>query len=112
MENDRSVVYEIPCKGCNKSCVGETGTGVNVRVKEHRSDVKYHRVSNAIVLHIEKCNNLPDWNGVRLLEKNIIKQTRKMLEAAHIITRNTFNSKNSFITWSSLTAKLAVRETF
>ena len=70
-----------------------------------------HIVTNAIVFHIEKCNNLPDWNGVRLLEKNIIKQTRKMLEAAHIITRNTFNSRNGFITWSSLAAKLAVRET-
>ena len=104
----KSVMYEIPCKGCGETYVGETGRGVAVRLKEHRSDVKFHRVSNAIVLHIEKCHHLPDWDSTRLLEKNIKKQTRKILEAAHIITRNTFNSRSGFITWSSAAAKLAV----
>ena len=105
---ERSVVYEIPCKGCYQTYVGETGRGVDVRLKEHRSDVKFHRTSNAIVLHIEKCHHLPDWDGTKLLEKNVKKRTRKILEAAHIITRNTFNSRNGFITWSSRAAKLAV----
>ena len=109
--NDRkSVVYEIPCKGCDESYVGETGRGVDVRLKEHRNDVKFHRTSNAIVLHIEKCGHLPDWDGTRLLAENIRKPTRKMLEAAHIITRNTFNSRSGFITWSSMAAKLVVGE--
>ena len=31
-----------------------------------------------------------------------------MLEAAHIITRDTFNSRSGFITWSSAAARLAV----
>ena len=77
-------------------------------LKEHRSDVKFHCVSNAIVLHIEKCNNFPDWGRTSLLEKNVKEQTRKMLEAAHIITRDTFNSRSGFITWSSAAARLAV----
>ena len=45
--------------------------GVDVGLKEHRSDVKFHRVSNAIVLHIEKCNHFPDWDRTSLLEKNV-----------------------------------------
>ena len=106
--NEKSVVYEIPCKGCERSYVGETGRGIDVRLKEHRNDVKYHRMSNAIVLHIEKCNHLPDWSETRILERNIQKQTRKTLEAAHIITRNTFNSRSGFISLSSWAAKLAV----
>ena len=106
---EKSVIYEIPCKGCDKSYVGETGRGAAVRLKEHRSDVKFHRTSNAIVVHIEKCNHLPDWEGTKILEKNIKKRTRKMLEAAHIITRNTFNTRGGFITWASLAAKLVVR---
>ena len=101
-------MYEISCKGCYQSYVGETGRGVDVRLKEHRSDVKLHRIPNAIVFHIEKCHHLPDWDGTELLGKNVKKQTRKILEAAHIITRNTFNSRNGFITWSSCAAKLAV----
>ena len=105
---ENSVVYEIPCKGCYKTYVGETGRGLDIRLKEHRSDVKFHRVSNAIVLHIEKCNHLPDWDRTRILEKNVKKQTRKTLEAAHIISRNTFNSRSGFITWSAAAAKLAV----
>ena len=77
-------------------------------MKEHRSDVKFHRTSNAIVLHIEKYNHLPDWDGTKILENNIKKGTRKVLEAAHIITRDTFNSRSGFITWSSMAAKSVV----
>ena len=69
--SDMSVVYEIPCNGCEKSYVGETGRGVKVRLKEHKSDVRFHRTSNAIVMHIDQCNHLPDWEGTRILEKNI-----------------------------------------
>lgn len=108
INEEKSVVYEIPCKGCDQSYVGETGRGVDVRLKEHRNDVKFHRVSNAIVLHIDKCDHLPDWERTRLLEKNIKKSTRKMLEAAHILTRDTFNSRCGFITWSTIAAKLVV----
>ena len=106
--NEKSVVYEIPCKVCDQSYVGETGRGVQVRLKEHRSDVKFHRTSNALVLHIEKYGHLPDWDNTRILEKNMKKSTRKMLEAAHIITRKTCNSRCGFITWSSMAAKLGV----
>ncbi|XP_072041288.1 uncharacterized protein [Amphiura filiformis] len=31
-------VYEIPCKGCDKSYVGETGRQFGVRLKEHQQD--------------------------------------------------------------------------
>ena len=105
---EKSVVYEIPCKGCDQSYVGETGRGVQVRLKEHKSDVKFHRTSNALVLHIENCGSLPDWDNTMILEKNMTKSTRKMLEAAHILTRKTCNSKCGFITWSGMAAKLGV----
>ena len=108
MNERKSVMCAIPCKGCDKSYVGETGRGVDVRLKEHRSDVKFHRTSNAIVMHIEKCDHLPDRDRTRILAENVRKPTRKMLEAAHIITRNTLNSRSGFITWSSIAAKLAV----
>ena len=106
--NTNSVVYEIPCKGCSKSYVGETGRGVSVRLKEHKSDVKFHRTSNAIVLHIENCNHLPDWDRTRVLEKNVRRQKRKILEAAHILSRETFNVRSGFIALASGAVRLAV----
>ncbi|XP_072035701.1 uncharacterized protein [Amphiura filiformis] len=32
------VVYDIPCKGCDKSYVGETGRQFGTRLKEHKKD--------------------------------------------------------------------------
>ena len=58
-------------KDVTKLMWGETWRGVDVRLKEHKNYVKFHRVSNAIVLHIEKCDHLPDWDRTRLLEQNI-----------------------------------------
>ena len=107
-DSEKSVIYEVPCTGCYKTYVGETGRGVKTRVREHKSDVKFHRTSNAIVVHIDECQHLPKWEETRLLEKNMTKRKRKILEAAHIITRNTYNSRGGFITWASTAAKLAV----
>ena len=88
--------------------MGEPGRWVKVRLKEHKSDIRFHRTSNAIVMHIDQCNHLPDWEGTRILEKNIKKQTRKLLEAAHILSRETLNSRNGFITLASSAVRLAV----
>ena len=32
------VVYDISCKGCDKSCIGETRRVFGTRLKEHQSD--------------------------------------------------------------------------
>ena len=67
-DSEKSVVYELPCTGCYKTYVGETGRGVKTRIREHKSDVKFHRTSNAIVVHIDECQHLPKWEETRLLE--------------------------------------------
>ena len=45
--NECSVVYSIPCKGCDLSYYGETARGLSTRLKEHRADVRHHRQSSA-----------------------------------------------------------------
>ena len=105
---EKSVVYEVPCAGCYKTYVGETGRGVEIRLREHQNDVRFHRTSNAIVLHIDECKHLPKWKDTKILEKNIRKRHRKTLEAAHIMSRNTYNTRSGFVTWANLAAKLAV----
>ena len=106
--SENSVVYEIPCTGCYRTYVGETGRGVKTRLREHKNDVRHHRTSNAIVVHIDECHHLPNWEETKILEKNIKKRNRKLLEAAHIASRDTFNTRSGFITWSSIAAKFAL----
>ena len=48
-ENDLSVVYSIPCNGCPKKYFGESHRGLSKRLQEHKDDVRYHRLSNAVV---------------------------------------------------------------
>ena len=78
----------------------EVGNGVDVQLKEHRSGVKFHRTSSAIVQNIEDYHNLPAWNEAKFLEKSV-KTNKGVLEAAHIITRNAFNSRHRFVICSS-----------
>ena len=89
------VVYEVPCKGCNKSYVGETGRQLGVRLNEHQkdsekiADKKFTRATressvteqhkSAITDHVAQDNHLIDWaweetkiidrDSVPLLEK-------------------------------------------
>ena len=39
----------IPCGGCNKVYVGETGRPIGKRIKEHKRDVRFSRVEGSAV---------------------------------------------------------------
>ena len=105
-----SIVYNIPCGGCLKSYVGETGRGLKTRIAEHKRDFKYHRISNALVVHADECGSLPNWSEVKTLEKGMSKPLRKTLEAAHIVIGNSLNSRAGFITWAETAAKICLPE--
>ena len=51
--NNNSVIYSIPCKGCDKVYIGETGRGIEKRIYEHKADIRKHNRANSLVLHIE-----------------------------------------------------------
>ena len=105
-------MYKIPCSGaCNKSYIGETGRGLETTLREHKRDVRNHNRSNAMVLHIETCETLPNWNQAEVIEKGMSKSIRKALEAAHISLENTVNEKPGFFTWAKSGAKMALKKT-
>ena len=35
---EKGVVYEVPCKSCNKKYIGEIGRKLKVRLNEHKTD--------------------------------------------------------------------------
>ena len=110
MNTGTSVVYQIPCGGCQKSYVGETGRGLKTRLAEHKRDVREHRVSNAMVLHMEKSDHLPRWEGASILQECGGKQLRRATEAAYICLMDTTNTRAGFYTLSKCAAKMGLRK--
>ena len=88
-----SVVYKIPCGGCDTAYYGETGRGLRTRVNEHKNDFRHHRLSNAMVVHSEKEGHLPRWKDATIIHQGLTKSKRKAMEAAIIATSPNINTK-------------------
>ena len=103
--NEQSIVYKIPCRGCPKPYYGETGRGLNVRLKEHRKDLQYQR-PKTIVKHSHECGALPDWERAKSIKENIDKKTRIALEAAVLEVKDCMNPRTGRITLSETASKV------
>ncbi|XP_072046224.1 uncharacterized protein [Amphiura filiformis] len=93
-------VYDIPCKGCDKSYVGETGRPFGVRIKEHQKDsetlkdTKFTRSNrkastteqhkSAITDHIAQENHVINWEEASILDKDSNATSRRIREAIQI----------------------------
>ena len=104
--NDNSIIYRIPCAGCNASYIGESSLGIDKRTKDHRNDVRNHRTSNSLVVHIDSHNHLPNWQGIEIIQKGLTKSIRKTVEAAYINTNETINHRDGFVSLSRITSNL------
>ena len=96
-------VYDIPCRTCDMSYIGETGRLFGTRLKEHQkdsekiSDIKFTRATrkastseqhkSAITDHIAQENHVIDWEGATILDRDSNSTTRKIREAIHIRKR-------------------------
>ena len=96
-------VYDIPCKTCDMSYIGETGHLFGTCLKEHQkdsekiSDIKFTRANrkastseqhkSAITDHIAQENHIIDWEGATILDRDSNSTTRKIREAIHIRKR-------------------------
>ena len=71
-----SIVYRITCSDCGKSYFGETGRGLSIRIKEHRNELRNHRMSNAFAHYTDEAGHLPKWNDPEPLHANVTKMQR------------------------------------
>ena len=108
-KNESSIVYCIPCSGCQNKYIGETYRGLDKRLNKHMLDIKFHRTSNSLVQHIDTDNHLPEWKNARVIHRGINKSIRKALESMHIELESSTNSRSGFITWSRSAAAIANR---
>ncbi|XP_076048235.1 uncharacterized protein LOC143029472 [Oratosquilla oratoria] len=105
-----SVVYKIPCTSCNKAYYGETKRGLNTRIRERKADLRHHRLTNAMVVHVDDSGHLPQWNRAEILHEGMDKKIRKSIEAAYITTCPNINNKAGSFTWAKSSANIALRD--
>ena len=79
------------------------------RLYEHKNDIRQHRTSNSLVLHVDSHGHLPNWNNVNILQKGLDKATRKTVEAAYISMNDTINHRDGFVNLSRITSSLVVK---
>ena len=78
------VVYRIPCKVCNKSYLGQTGKGTELRKKQHKTNVRNGDTDSGIFLHLQDNGHPIDWdNSSNMVYCNNF-QGRNIIESAFI----------------------------
>lgn len=104
-------VYEIPCKDCEKSYVGQTSRRINVRVKEHSNNVRRRATTSALANHVVEFGHTIDFDNTRTLASLDYNLPRVFREAIEIEKRpNNINKRDDSIrlsqTWKPLLSKL------
>ena len=91
-KKDRSAgVYSIPCKGCDKIYVGQTGRSLSHRLIEHKRSVRYAQESSGIFLQVQDSGHNINWEEANLIFKSSCPYKRKIIESALINRNNNMN---------------------
>ena len=64
-EMKKNMIYEIPCKDCNMSYIGETGRSLQKRMTEHKAAVRRGDQKNGVAVHVQKYDHRVDWEAAR-----------------------------------------------
>ena len=94
-ERKREVVYEVPCKECHLSYIGETKCTLRVRIGEHKQAVKRGDPRNGIAVHAHQSQHAINWDGAKVKRSVSGCWKRRATEAIHIrLSEGTMNLDN------------------
>ena len=65
-ENQKEVVYEVPCKDCGVKYIGETRRNLKTRMTEHKGAVRRGDEWNGIAVHVYQLQHQSDWESARV----------------------------------------------
>ena len=83
IEDQSGVVYQLSCKDCNASYIGESGRKLGKRLSEHKSSAASSK--SAVREHVVRSGGHDiDWTGVKVLERESKEFSRRVLEAIQI----------------------------
>lgn len=107
-DREKSVVYRVPCGSCDKSYIGETGRGLEVRLKEHKRDFRNNADHSAFVIHAHNTHHIPKWRDAEVLTTCKNRDSRKATEAAFISTNETINIRVGSMKWAKSAARFSI----
>ena len=65
----KEVVYEVPCRDCKCSYIGEIGRNLQKHLNEHKAAVRRGDRNNGIAVHASDHDHRVDWEAARVLEQ-------------------------------------------
>ena len=110
VEKRSGVVYEIPCKDCASSYIGQTGRQLGDRLKEHKSKAPSRKPS-AVSEHSFDAHHKIDWDRTKVLDKEDREYPRLVREALHIRKNNPELNRDQGLELPSLYSALIKKPT-
>lgn len=87
-----NIVYQIPCKDCDKIYIGQTGQYLKNRINGHKYDKKN---KTALTNHEIECQHTFNFNDTKILATENHTRKREFLEMIYIQkNNNTINAKS------------------
>ena len=83
-KNNAEAGVKITCQGCNKVYFGEIGCSFDIRLKEHKRDIRNCNVNDASFLHKINLNHNINWDEAKLLFKCNNYFARRIVESSLI----------------------------
>ena len=82
-----SVVYQINCKDCEATYVGQTGRHLKERISEHRKAVEYGNILHSSVAeHAFEAHHEVDFDNIQVLDVENNMRRRQIREALRMRT--------------------------
>jgi hypothetical protein len=84
-DSHSNVIYKINCKDCEASYVGQTGRLLKTRINEHRNHINRNTTQTSVITdHRISLSHDFDWNGVEILDEEMILNKRLISEMIFI----------------------------
>jgi hypothetical protein len=93
--NKTEVVYQINCKNCQFSYIGQTKRHLITRIKEHKNNIKMHESNYSVISkHRVEFNHDFDWDNPTILHNEKHTRKRELAEMFYIKkVNNTLNAQ-------------------
>ena len=65
----------------------------------------HHRISNALAIHAENTDHLPDWKEAAVIHRDLSRMERRAIEAAYITASENINTFSGFFGLASPVAQ-------